>query len=204
MSSFLFSASADTLSISIEVVGVFVSVISLMLMLLARRLSEIEQKAENSISAISSQAVLDSQVSFVKDLLSDLPESTRAAYIRYITETQRADGSLDSPLVIFADKDVPSKIKQHFQERFSGLQERLERIEMRIPEGATLDKLASVNDAILATNIESLSQAVGRLETRILTKWDIAKIVFLIVGSIIGVASLVVAVLRYILASQIM
>jgi len=43
----------------------------------------------------------------------------------------------------------------------------------------------------MATNIEALSESIKRIENKILTKWDVAKIVFEIIaifGVLIGIA----------------
>ena len=66
------------------------------------------------------------------------------------------------------------------------LEKRIQAIESRLPPNATIDKISSVNDAILATNIESLTRTVERIEEKTLTKWDVAVIVFQIIG-VIGV-----------------
>jgi uncharacterized protein YacL len=52
-----------------------------------------------------------------------------------------------------------------------------------------------VNDAILATNIESLTRTVKRIEEKTLTKWDVAVIVFQIIGVIGVVIGVIIGVI---------
>ncbi|SRR6266487_5246478 len=77
------------------------------------------------------------------------------------------------------------------------VQERLERIEQRFPEEATLDKIASINDAILATKIERLEKSIENLESRLLTKWDVATIVFAVLAAVGGIAGAIFAVANF-------
>lgn len=70
------------------------------------------------------------------------------------------------------------------------LKERISEIENRLPGQETVDKIASINDAILATQIESLSETVKKIEDKLLSRWDVAKIVFQIlaaVGALVGI-----------------
>ena len=82
------------------------------------------------------------------------------------------------------------ELKKMVEERFNSIiLPRIEGIEKRFPAESKLDKIASVNDAILATNIENLSDSIKKIEDKMLTKWDIVKITFeilLVLGGIIG------------------
>ena len=60
---------------------------------------------------------------------------------------------------------------------------------------ATIDKISSVNDAILATNIESLTRTVKKIEEKMLTKWDVAVVVFQIIGVIGVVIGVIIGVI---------
>ena len=79
------------------------------------------------------------------------------------------------------------------------LQERLARVERRFPKEATLEKIASINDAILATKIEYLERSLKELESRLLTKWDVAVILFAIIGAVGVIAGTIFAVANFVL-----
>lgn len=89
------------------------------------------------------------------------------------------------------------QIKSEIESKTKELADRIEKIEKRIPSEATIDKVASVNDAILATHIETLSESIKRLEERVLTKWDVAKIVFTIIGALGALISLVLTIIKF-------
>lgn len=88
-------------------------------------------------------------------------------------------------------------IKREVENRTSALKERLEGIEKRFPSESTLEKIASVNDAILGTKIEELQKAIDRIESKLISKWDVAKIVFIIIGSLGALVGLVIAVIKF-------
>jgi len=98
-----------------------------------------------------------------------------------------------------AERDAPESVKKEIHEIREAFQERLERIEQRFPEEATLEKIASINDAILATKIEQLEKSVEELGNRILSKWDVATIVFAVIASVGGVAGAIFAVANFVM-----
>jgi hypothetical protein len=97
-----------------------------------------------------------------------------------------------------AERDAPESVKKELHEIREAFQERLERIEQRFPEEATLEKIASINDAILATKIEQLEKSVEELGNRILSKWDVATIVFAVIASVGVVAGAIFAVANFV------
>jgi hypothetical protein len=123
--------------------------------------------------------------------IEDLTGSS-AAVDSYLVE-------LGSPLV--TGRSAPSKeeIKQEVEVAVNAVQDRLERIEQRFPEEATLDKVASVNDAIFATKIERLEKSIENLDSKMLTKWDVATILMTILGAITGLAGTIFAVANFVL-----
>ncbi len=53
-----------------------------------------------------------------------------------------------------------------------------------------MEKVASVNDAILATRLEALEETLRETKERLLSKWDVATIVFAIIaglGTTVGI-----------------
>ena len=89
------------------------------------------------------------------------------------------------------------EIKKQVEERTEVLKQRLETIEKRFPKESTLEKIASVNDAILGTKVEELQRAIERIESKLLTKWDVAKIVFTIVGALGALIGVALAIIKY-------
>jgi hypothetical protein len=88
------------------------------------------------------------------------------------------------------------EIQKIVEEKVNHLNGRIEEIEQRFPSQDTVEKIASVNDAILATQIENLTEKVNALEKSKISKWDVAIVVFQIIatlgvlfGIILGVAS---------------
>ena len=69
-------------------------------------------------------------------------------------------------------------------EKVHSLKYRIEEIESRFPSQDTIEKIASVNDAILATQIENLSEKINALEKSKLSKWDVAIVVFQIISAL--------------------
>jgi hypothetical protein len=96
---------------------------------------------------------------------------------------------------------LPSISKEEIQKeidvKVNALRKRIEEIEKRFPNQDKIDKIASVNDAILATQIESLTETVKKLEEKVLTKWDVAKIVFQIIAALSGLVGLALLVITF-------
>lgn len=77
------------------------------------------------------------------------------------------------------------------------LDARLERVERRLPDPNDVDKVASVNEALLSKGLEDLRQVVAKLDERTLSKWDVATTVFaiftamgIVIAAIVGVAQM--------------
>jgi hypothetical protein len=90
-------------------------------------------------------------------------------------------------------KDIEKIVK----EKTEDLNKRLAAIEERFPKASTIDKVASVNDAILATKIETLAESMRLLREQMLTKWDVAKIVFTILGALGVITAIIFGALAY-------
>lgn len=81
-------------------------------------------------------------------------------------------------------------------EKMKGLRERLQAIENRFPDNASIDKIASINDALFAQRIDQLSDRIEKLEEKLLTKWDVAIIVSVVATGIFTVVGATFAVLK--------
>ena len=77
-----------------------------------------------------------------------------------------------------------------------GLRERLQAIEKRFPDEASIDKIASINDALFAQRIDQLVDRLEKLEEKVLTKWDVAIIVSLVAAGIFTIVGATYAVLK--------
>lgn len=94
----------------------------------------------------------------------------------------------------YKTKEVVEKV---VEEKINEIKKRLDDIEARFPKEATLDKLASINDAILGTQVETLTESLRDIREKMLTRWDVVKVVFavlsalgVIVAIIFGIISL--------------
>ena len=80
--------------------------------------------------------------------------------------------------------------RQEFDSQLDEVRTRLAEVESRFPKEAKLEKVTSMNDALLSERIDQLAKQVEALEKRILSKWDIALTVSTI---IVGIAFVVMA-----------
>ena len=78
----------------------------------------------------------------------------------------------------------------------AGVKKRIKKIEDRFPEESQIEKIASINDALLAERIEQLSKQVQSIEARILSKWDVALTVGVIISGIIAVIVMTYGILK--------
>lgn len=132
-------------------------------------------KANERARAVRRQAVRRS-TTVVSDHAREATKNELAQLVR--DELAKVDASPDTEQVVL------------------GLADRLERVEGRLPDQGTIDKLESINDAIMATKIDALELEVRRLGDAALTKWGVALIVF----SVLGVLAALIAALAAISA----
>ncbi len=93
--------------------------------------------------------------------------------------------------LVQSDEAITEKIKEKMDEKLNHLNDKISKIEERFPDQGTIDKVSSVNDAILATQIEAINKRLENIENKMLGRWDVAKIVFQIIaafGAVIGAA----------------
>lgn len=88
-------------------------------------------------------------------------------------------------------------ITEEVNAAFDALKKRIDAIEARFPEQATLEKIASVNEAILGTQLEAMSRSIKAIQDEMLTKWDVAKIVFVVLGSLGVIFAVVFGILNW-------
>jgi CHAD domain-containing protein len=94
-------------------------------------------------------------------------------------------------LVHYPSLETKADIQKQVDESVSELKKRIEAIEARFPQEATLEKISSINDAILATQLEAISNSIKTIQDNMLTKWDVVKIVFTILLALGGIAAII-------------
>jgi hypothetical protein len=98
--------------------------------------------------------------------------------------------------------DLVGESDPETQRAVMALNERLRAIEDRFPDSNLIDKLSSVNDAIMATKLEELQRSFERLEKRLdaekVSKWDVATIVFTILGSLGAIVGLIFGIIKFV------
>ena len=106
--------------------------------------------------------------------------------------------SIRNYLVHSPTLQTKTDIEEQINAKVGELKKRIEAIEARFPQEAMLEKIASVNDAIMATRLEAMSDSIKVIHDRMLTKWDVAKTVFTIlsilgvlIGLILGIINLI-------------
>ena len=90
-------------------------------------------------------------------------------------------------------EEVKNEIATHLGE----VQERLSKIESRFPEESRLEKISSINDALLSERIDQLAKQVENLEKKTLTKWDVALTVSTIIAGIAFVVGATYLIIKY-------
>lgn len=88
------------------------------------------------------------------------------------------------------------QVRTEVEEKMAEVRGRLEAIEKRFPGESTIDKIASINDALFAQRIEQLTSRIETLEEKLLTKWDVALIVSIVAAGIFAVVGATYAVLK--------
>jgi len=94
----------------------------------------------------------------------------------------------------FIDSEL---VKNAVNAEINDFNERIKKIEERFPEEAKLEKISSINDAILSERIDNLSSKIERIGKNILSKWDVAIVVSMIIGGIFAIASATYGVIKY-------
>lgn len=91
--------------------------------------------------------------------------------------------------------EIELTVKDEVERAVASFQMRVEKIEERFPDATEIDKIASINDAVLATKIETIQRQIEKIEKRLdddlVTKWQVALIVFAILSAVGGVVALV-------------
>ena len=148
-----------------------------------KRKKILEQKRKRADESIR-RAINMSISEYSKQLPpSDVDEFYKALINHGEQETEEEIGQ--------SQEEITEIIKEKMDEKLTHLNDKISKIEQRFPDQGTIDKVSSVNDAILATQIEAINKRLESIEQKMLSRWDVAKIGFQIIaafGAIIGIA----------------
>ena len=178
----------------LSIVGLLIAIItSLIGGLVAQRFSKLQRKSV----AEAEEYLRKAQQEVRNKLVHDLAMSIDDRQVRDLI-LKEFIVYLESSAAGEISEFQQAKIKREVEDRTEVLKERLEKIEKRFPEENTLEKLASVNDAILGTKVEELQKSIERLDSKLLSKWDVAKIVFTIIGALGALVGLTITIIKFI------
>ncbi|MCK4501225.1 hypothetical protein KAU11_12060 [Candidatus Babeliales bacterium] len=180
----------DWISVLAIIIGIIGSLIG---GLVAQRLSKLQRKSLTQSRNAWKKAQQELRNKMVHDLAMNIEDrQTKDLILKEFIVHLESSASND---IAVAQQD---SIKREVEDRTTVLKERLENIEKKFPEESTLEKVASVNDAILGTKIEELQRSIERIESKLFSKWDIAKIVFTIIGSLGALVGLTITVIKFV------
>ena len=184
--------------IIITIVALVASIIAVLTSFLLQMVVKRQKEAEAQQRETYSGMINELWNKYYKRFESGLKGEAKTdyeAYLNYLlTNYERSWRNL---LVHSPSYPTRAEIETEVNKKFDELKRRVEEIENRFPKEATLEKIASVNDAILATNVEALSESIKRIEDKLLTKWDIAKVVFQILAALGVLIGVIFAILQY-------
>jgi len=103
---------------------------------------------------------------------------------------------LRDSLAHYPSLETKADIKEQVNASVNELENRIKAIEARFPQEATLEKIASVNDAILATQLDAMSNSIKDIKDKMLTKWDVVKIAFAILAALGGISAIIFGILN--------
>ena len=95
--------------------------------------------------------------------------------------------------------DTEKEIEIKIDTKLNDIQTRMNQIENRFPADSSLDKIASINDALLAKSIETISESIKNIEKKLLSKWDVAKVFFQILTALGVLISIILAVKEFVI-----
>jgi hypothetical protein len=184
----------------IQILPFLFGVVTAVIGLLVNKFSSSRKLAQEENRRAAQKAVANAQFGLVMDLLADIPEQAKQRYINYLLVSQRSDGSFpEPPIVISPSLNVP-EIEKQVEERVLPLKQRLEEIERRFPHESTIEKIASVNEAVLAARLDSLTESLKRIEDKMLTKWDVTVVVLEIIAVLAALTGVVAGIINYFVA----
>lgn len=186
-------------AISIIVALLSISLVAVLASFVAQRIAKNIKKRKAALQEIYLKKIYDEWNEYYEQLepgLKDAAMETLETYLalRLLPTYAESWRKLPVDFSIYSTKD---EVENEVNRKIDELKKRVEEIEKRFPKKATLEKIASVNDAILSTNLEGLSESIKRIEEKMLTRWDVAKIVFEILAALAFLTGLIFGALKF-------
>lgn len=178
--------------------GVIVSLIASLIShyyknLTEKRLEQLKETIRKNVAQVSLDLGVLKISKTIESQPDDIRESSQALIERMEQQILERVSSSPSLSIENIKKDVQSEIQE--------FKDRIEKIEQRFPAEAQLEKIASINDAILSERIDQLAKKVEGIESKILSKWDVAITVSTIIGGIFAVVAATYGVISFFTAS---
>ena len=148
----------------------------------SKRQKEVKRKIDEAIENSSNYATIQWQTSSPPLF----PGTSNVSDSLTRTLRERLEDQVQSQIQT-SPRLTPEVVYDEVQSQFDEVSERLTKIEERFPDEKSIDKVASINDALLSERIDQLSKQVSNLEQKILTRWDVALTVSKIFTGIIFV-----------------
>jgi hypothetical protein len=153
--------------------------------------SKIQEQREKLLRIIE-EPEMDIKVSGISNVVFHSFEGLNKEDLRENIESSILDKLKDNP---GWSKD---EIRAEINSELNAFEDRLRQIEERFPEKSAVDKIASINDAIFAERLEAITKRLENIESKSLSKWDVAIIVSTIIGSIFTVVGATYGVIAFI------
>jgi len=160
-----------------------------------RDLSKKLQEQKEKLITIIEEPEMDIKVSGISNVVIHSFEGLYKDDLRENIEASILEKLKDNPE--WSKDDIRAEINSEL----NSLENRLRQIEDRFPEKADVDKIASINDAIFAERLEALTKRIEDIESKALSKWDVAIIVSTIIGGIFAVVGATYGVIAFIQTS---
>ena len=181
------------------IVALITAIVAVLASYLAHRIAKNVKKRKAQLREIYFKKINEEWNKYYGQLEPSLKDVAKESYETYLllnllSNYGKTWGNLPVEFPSYSTKD---EVEGEVDRKVDELKKRVEEIEKRFPKEATLEKIASVNDAILSTNLEALSESIKRIEERMLTKWDVVKILFQILAALGVLTTLIFAALKY-------
>tara|TARA_R110001592_G_scaffold118279_1_gene320659 strand:- start:3039 stop:3566 length:528 start_codon:yes stop_codon:yes gene_type:complete len=95
------------------------------------------------------------------------------------------------------ESDTNNKIAIEIEEKIEEIKRQVQAVESRFPNSTEIDKYASVNDAIFNERLDQFSKRIERIESKMLSQWDVAIVVSSLIGGAFAVVAATYAVLEF-------
>lgn len=186
------------MEIILIITALIIALVSLFAGYLSQKIARNVKEKRRDLQESYTKKVIELLNNYYKEIEPDIKvegkEEETYLTLKFLSNFEKSWGNLPVHFPGYLSKaEIDAEVNKKFEE----IKKRVEGIEKRFPKETTLEKIASVNDAILATNLEALSESIKRIEDRMLTKWDVVKILFQILAALGVLTTLIFAALKY-------